>query len=432
MMKWPVFILCLFILTNGMEEFNCHGRPRGNYAVEKGGCSSVFVSCTDAGEAIARACVDNTFFDEEYDTCEAFEYVPDCSGQPRPNKTLDESPRLNDALPVVAFDCSGLASGNYAVQPGACENVFISCTNSSDAVPFLCPSETYYDAQLDMCLSFDQVPECSGTPKPPLELEHVAADPVERPVVPFDCSNLPNGNYPAGGCMSSFFQCSNGEALRGQCAVDTLRYSFREDACLRPANVPGCPEFDAVSPCANRPNGFYQDSDDCSKFLFCVDTIYFSLNCPEGTVYNDDRKRCMEPEKTPAPCGTAEPEEAFSCEGKQEGLYRSSADCDQYYRCGAQGKMEMFTCEAGFAFDPLKEKCEMAVKVPGCMPPMDQDLIEFCLSLNKDGIFPFPGNCHRSVVCIQNVPFVFFCSLKNRPDFDPKLLSCVPNVEGCD
>ncbi len=55
---------------------------------------------------------------------------------------------------------------------------------------------------------------------------------------------------------------------------------------------------------------------------------------------------------------------------------------------------------------------------------------EFCFDTGSDGIFP-ANDCHQLVICVMKKSFVFFCDDPEKPDFDPKILNCVPPRPGC-
>jgi hypothetical protein len=184
------------------------------------------------------------------------------------------------------------------------------------------------------------------------------------------------------------------------------------------------------NPCVGRKNGFYPDvNGDCGKLMFCVDGLFFGVDCPAGTVYNQGTNRCEQVDAVPAPCGQAPALDSFSCADLDDGLYGTVHHCSLYYKCEAKS-LYALTCAEGEAFDRDIGQCRDADLVPGCMPNPVIDLFPFCTAAGRDGLFADPKDCTRAIVCVRRVSFAFICP-PERPHFDSALLSCVENIDGC-
>lgn len=261
----------------------------------------------------------------------------------------------------------------------------------------------------------------------------------EEPDVPtpkFDCFLRPDGNYAAGICETRFWQCANGKAYVVPCHDKELRYNAEINACVRQSAVPGCRHNSmmlppTVSPCKNQPAGFYPDPfGNCQRFMFCVSGEEYSLNCPDGEVYDDGMGHCSPEEQVSGPCGRGiiRP---FDCLERDDGYYRSTMDCGVYYKC-EDHKVRAMTCPLFQAFSFQKLACVPYYEIKGCGPPQDATRQEqFCALQRRDDVYADPDNCHRSIVCSLGKAFVFVCAEEGAKAYDPVLGKCVKEYGEC-
>lgn len=228
----------------GEPDFPCGGET-GNFADPIVSCSPFFYSCTGARFGTLRKCPGETFFDPLVRTCDFFDSVTECSGKVRTTQEpsqeeggttvfIPESKRTHNGN---EFDCSSKLPGNYPEPDIACVNHFFVCDAALQVKKQRCPRLTFYDTELNQCLLWKDVPNCSGNPRTsPATLE-----PVTTPKPPFDCSRLDDGNYPVPNlaCPRFFYQCAHGNAHRTPCPVN-LRYHVELDQCVMALEVPSC------------------------------------------------------------------------------------------------------------------------------------------------------------------------------------------------
>lgn len=205
---------------------------------------------------------------------------------------------------VVDFDCSTKDPGQYPnYHEKNCSNIYFTCRPDGVAKLHKCPGETYYDQELNQCLFFEQVPECTGSPR--TEKIHSGNGTTYIDPEIFDCSKESEGNfYPPGiQCANYFYQCAYGKTFKFDCP-NALRYHPGQDACLAQFQVPGCPGYVPDEFCSGKINGFYAHPKECSKFFFCVNGTDYSINCPPGEVFSRERFRCRPIAEVDEPCGT--------------------------------------------------------------------------------------------------------------------------------
>ncbi|XP_020620063.1 chitotriosidase-1-like [Orbicella faveolata] len=79
--------------------------------------------------------------------------------------------------------------------------------------------------------------------------------------------------------------------------IDGSRYSdhvfalLKDTLIVRPSS-PGQGTKQASSGCAEKPDGQYLNSSDCSKYYLCHGGVMFENNCPPGQLYNAETKLC--------------------------------------------------------------------------------------------------------------------------------------------
>lgn len=427
-----------------VSPFNCDGLDIGYYPNSAAPCSNIFYACTGGKWGIPETCSAGTFFDPILNNCNYRDNIPECGGA-RPNVTT--ATKLPGATgPQPTLNCTGMAAGNYPDPTNACSRQFIMCTLAGTAVTQTCPLNTWYDMTVDECLFFAQVPACSGTPKtmPPQATQPVTI----ATVAPFSCIGKQERNYPPWACADFFYECANGVAFKFSCPPG-LKYDEFSDQCLRESDVYGCPKYVPRSTfCATKTvTGFYPYPGQCSSFVFCCNGIEAVLSCPSGSVFNTRTNRCELSTLVSPPCGTGPNPAPLTCgttpssPGRRRrwssvGAIRSSeTDCGVYITCSSSDNSTsgmISRCAEGFAFNPHTSNCTPAYEVPEgvCFPPAQVGLSKFCADL-PDGIYAFPGNCRRALICVQKHAYLFYCWDSATPYFDPIERKCSQATISC-
>jgi hypothetical protein len=63
----------------------CDGKMGGNFDLKNGTCAHEYVACTNDGRGWILTCPSDLYFDVEYNRCEYKDFIPICSGSPRPD-----------------------------------------------------------------------------------------------------------------------------------------------------------------------------------------------------------------------------------------------------------------------------------------------------------------------------------------------------------
>jgi len=301
---------------------------------------------------------------------------------------------------------------------------------------------TWFDLTSDSCLFFAQVPACSGTPSTtlPLTTQSITttlpqgSQPISTTVKPFSCVGKQDRNYPPFACPDFFFECANGVAFKFNCPPG-LKYDEFSDQCLRDTDVFGCPKYIPRSTfCATKKvTGFYAYPGQCSSFVFCSDGIEALLSCPSGSVFNTRTNRCELSTLVSPPCGTGPNPAPLTCGSTTSTILSSPTDCGVYISCSSSANSTsgmISRCREGLAFNPSTSNCTPAYEVASCFPPAQDSLSKFCADL-PHGIYAFPGNCRRALICVEKRAYLFYCWDSAAPYFDPIARKCSQAIMSC-
>lgn len=402
--------------------FNCKGKPDLDFPNPNKPCSSLYVSCSGE-ESFIRECSGNLKFDIISRMCLEEAYVKTCHGSAT---TL--SPLAVTLRDVPDSRCASRTDGLYEVKSGACSQAILFCFGGFSQ-SLLCPDGLKFDMISQFCLEEQWVRSCGGTSTTTESTPIRQADPVDPTLLAF-CAAKPDGNYPApSACSATYITCSGSRPSVSECPGE-LRYSAADDQCKKERDVLGCAQFDSTADvCGGRVNGFYPHPSDCHKFIFCDNRQPVELECAGQLVFDEKHMKCDKAEKVMAGCGLMQPADVpeFSCANRPLGFHVNEFDCGAYYLCEEDGSAWEFTCEAGYAFDKPMEECRPAATVADCMPKREPEMLPFCKSQVRDGVFESPESCASGVICLQEVAFELTCG-KDRPEFDRYLLQCTKKI----
>ncbi|XP_076043614.1 uncharacterized protein LOC143026729 [Oratosquilla oratoria] len=174
--------------------------------------------------------------------------------------------------------------------------------------------------------------------------------------------------------------CVNGSAYPEPCGS--------QDFCSKKSSFGGAVCYpDQLSNClCERPNDFKGDPYNEEAFLFCeeVESDPVIYRCPEGMVFDEEKKQCVNPTGLP-PCSSI-------------GVFANQDNCTEYYTCifTTDGWVQKtFTCDNGS--QPLL----MYNEDDGvCEDPCTWETGEF--ECQEEGRFPNPRDCQRYFVCITD------------------------------
>ncbi|VDP08231.1 unnamed protein product [Soboliphyme baturini] len=288
-------------------DFDCTNREDGFYVNPINQCSRTYYSCTGS---LARElnCQFGLIFDPETESCQPPESTFICTGT-SPTTTVPTTTVIPPTTEVYPIDCSNLANGVYPNPTKNCDRIFFSCTNTI-ARRFRCPGELYFNPEDGRCETYEDIPACTGIPRPPTTTTLPTVAPTTE-ALPVDCTTMPNGRYsdPANRCSNVFYVCSEGVTRRQFCPGE-LYFDVATSECLTFDYVEACtgsppptmtitlsqvfttgvPEFS----CIERPNGIYADPRyKCVHYYFiCANGRTFKQYCPGNLFFDSELKRC--------------------------------------------------------------------------------------------------------------------------------------------
>jgi hypothetical protein len=143
------------------NPIDCAKYPDGDYPDTQKKCSSIYYTCTGGlGVDISfkRQCPLGTVFDKDLAICDLRENVPACSGKSRPY-TPKPTSRPKVYTTKSPYSCEKLTDGNYPA--GKCQSNYWSCVGGS-TIRADCPTNTYYDREMDECGHKEEIPDCGG------------------------------------------------------------------------------------------------------------------------------------------------------------------------------------------------------------------------------------------------------------------------------
>jgi hypothetical protein len=337
--------------TTAVPEYDCTHLENGHYPIPGEKCSQEFFTCGN-GFTYKERCPGALYWDPDTNACDSYGNIFACTGTTKaPTTTMgprDES-ATTEKLPV---ECLGQPDGEYVDPEKACSNVFYMCANQV-AFRLECPKGLYYEKDLKVCMEWLDVMDCAGKPRPSTTTKETTT--YTLPMVPIDCSSLPDGDHahPEEKCSPTFFTCSNGIGFERHCAFDLVFDVV----------IGACDSRDIVEACTGKPRP----------------------ETTEGTTVRYET--------------TTQP---FDCSQRESGNY-AAADCANYYWVCAGGVALWQDCPHGTKFDEEMGLCDFAENIPKCggertttteattLASTTQNSVIDCTKLS-DGNFPDPEN----------------------------------------
>jgi hypothetical protein len=317
----------LVTLPPRIPEFPCSDKPDGFYPDPENACSNTYFVCSKKFDH-KLSCPSGLYFDIESEICEQWIYVLACAGTKVERTTVMPLDIVTEKVP---FECKGMGDGDYPDPTSKCSTIYYSCSGGV-ATKRECAGETYFDQEIDLCETFDNVPECSGT----YRRLTTTFSPIEVEKHPFECQRKGDGNYPEGDCLEYYWSCVGGVTFKIDCPLE-LKYDTEMNLCDWSYHIPKCggerptrrPDDEMVTEgpklaldCGKLADGAYPDPDeDCSKsFYVCVSGRTNKIDCPGALFYNIISTRCDLKFHVPA-CGgsmTEKPPKMSNYEARTE------------------------------------------------------------------------------------------------------------------
>ncbi|XP_052753857.1 uncharacterized protein LOC116413650 [Galleria mellonella] len=209
-------------------------------------------------------------------------------------------------------------------------------------------------------------------------------DPVVIPNEPsnYQCSRH-NGYFSVEYDCNKFIECKEYEARMYSCPMGYY-YNYKS---VWPENPCGlASEVNCVGRsynntewrgnCDNIFHDIFPFGDmECGKYVVCDQGTAITMACPEGLVFNANRKACDWPVNVPA-CnpdvfrGFTCPEPMRDDRGRMSDIiskFRYEHDCSKFIAC-QRGYPRLLSCDAGFYFSDVTRSCVHAALVHNCIP----------------------------------------------------------------
>ncbi|KAI6194207.1 Chitin binding domain-containing protein [Aphelenchoides besseyi] len=210
-----------------------------------------------------------------------------------------------------------------------------------------------------------------------------AAVQPKLPPVDFNCGNNADGYYFKQPCTSTYYSCVGGQALKLNCAGNTVYDPSIEqcdyaDVCGKPRPPTTTTQRPSTTPpstaCVGKTDGFYTKGRCQNKYLHCTNGIAFDLECPAQLVFSGEQcvyaNDCLYP-TSPAPIAVQTttvpaPPRSQWCQqnGKSTGTYAQGCGT-KFYVCGG-GFTTVIDCPANLVYDVSIGACDLRQFVPAC------------------------------------------------------------------
>jgi len=296
------------------EGPSCRGRRDGLFPDITGLCDK-FYACR------------NQLFQSFY-TCSAFGHVfnPMASKcQPRFEIPKEAYPPSMGYCTSGLPDCWGRPDGYHPDEKGRC-HVFFECKANRFKQWQVCPEGHYFNPKSRRCHDKYAIPQGaystisrrrSGSSPKANQLPStgpkgdVVGDLATRCETAPSCAAKPDGNYAhLERKCEWYFTCRNQSFLGfTRCGGFMQQPVFNEQTgrCENLYDVPApCGKFKEESACAMRNDGMYPARHlGCSSYFTCARGAFQGYEvCPGMQVFNRQKLRCADAEKTQPPCGT--------------------------------------------------------------------------------------------------------------------------------
>ncbi|KAJ8924986.1 hypothetical protein NQ315_001151 [Exocentrus adspersus] len=270
---------------------------------------SLYYECFQ-GRKYLLSCPPELVFNLEKKYCDYPDNV-DCS------RTSTTSPEGSSTEPITPAITTSTVPSDVTTPPPESTSAPPESTSAPPASTSAPPESTSAPPE-----STSAPPE--STSAPPTTLGTTTSAPTGKPTpLPNICTGRPDGTVIADeDDCSKYYECIYGEAITSQCP-DGLLYSPDKKRCDHAENVT-C----AVNVCADEPDGtFLPNMQDCSKYYECIYHETITSQCPEGLLYNQEKKGCDL-------AANVQCAGANVCSDEPDGTYLPDPqDCNKYYEC---------------------------------------------------------------------------------------------------
>ncbi|KAK3792937.1 hypothetical protein RRG08_064200 [Elysia crispata] len=265
---------------------------------------------------------------------------------------------------------------------------------------------------------------------------------VRQATIQFRCPSA-YGNYQDVTDCSRFWRCSNNQATNTACPVNQLfdtstfqcsRTITTVSGCTMPTRqIPVSPGTGNAFVCP-RPNGNYQDINDCSRYWRCVNSVAINTPCQANQLFDTRTLQCSSTITTATGCRmpqTPAGTQSFVCPSPN-GNYQDITDCSRYWRCVNSVAINT-PCQANQLFDTRTLQCSSTISTAtGCRMPQTPAGTQSFRCPTANGNYQDTTDCSRYWVCFNNIATNTMCPVNQL--FDIRTAQCSSSiffVPGC-
>ncbi|KAH8411164.1 hypothetical protein KR222_009261, partial [Zaprionus bogoriensis] len=166
---------------------------------------------------------------------------------------------------------------------------------------------------------------------------------------------------------NEYYECKSGQHSLKSC-VTTEYFDVESASCLPKAQVK-CEAHSKKDVCLNKlkkpRTGLHADDFTCRGYFYCADLGSVPdlnpiwIQCPAGTFFDDELKKCVEPKSVYCTHNR--------CDGRGTMLVTSSSNnCHDYIKCVDGVEVEKYTCHWDYFFDESVQGCVPNLIYDGC------------------------------------------------------------------
>uniref|UniRef100_A0A182V7B1 Chitin-binding type-2 domain-containing protein n=1 Tax=Anopheles merus TaxID=30066 RepID=A0A182V7B1_ANOME len=290
----------------------------------------------------------------------------------------------------------------YHVDPRKGCAYYVRCQGQRTVEQHSCPNGFHYDPAESACIESALDTACHRVPYSPDCIQRASGYYQDLTAMDDDVSMSP---------CRAYFHCHNGARTSFRCPYG---YLFDGENCVaQGASAYQCPVED-VNSCLRKPNGYYKDARaGCRAYHLCTNGHKISYLCEQGQIYAQGKciartvqGVCNEPD-TP-------------CAGRPDGYYQDrDTQCRQYYFCQRGEKLQTLTCRGSKIFDGRSCVPPDGYTCPAAgVDDVDAAASENCIVRHchepvcaKGGFFAdYDSGCEQYFFCIDGKQSVLSCS----------------------
>ncbi|VDK72338.1 unnamed protein product, partial [Onchocerca ochengi] len=358
------------------ENIDCRYKQQkdGLYAE---GCTEKFYSCSN-GIPVEFECPNELVFNVDGGFCDYPKNVVACSEHQ--SIINDEKGAIEEETASnLVSGCSILDDGIYGSSP--CGSGYYHCWHGATSFA-KCAFGLVFNPFLKRCDFRENVPNCRQYN----DTSDKIRKSIDRPMIMSiegdmsRCLNLSNGFY-VDGCSKVYYGCANGKTFYMSCPWN-FAFNSRSGTCDEPNNVEACritssrelyssliDSIESPMPsCTTLQNGPHKLGHCLTNYISCQDGIISLFSCPEPLVFNPDNSRCTLQSDVIA-CGRisqlTQNKLNVQCDARPDGIF--SYNCSKNFYICAKGKIYLFACPDGMAYDSNFHRCRNSTEVRACV-----------------------------------------------------------------